>query len=155
MAAFKAPPNTPLALDTNVFSNWRKGRQPITSNIQDYFRLLNSYPQIPSMVVFEARRGFEAQLIKLGSLDEKLEGFRQKMENLVQICGVLPFDDRAASFAARIHTKLSKSDQHKHAADVFIAATALAHNYGVATANQADFELIGQHVPTLYLAIWK
>lgn len=107
------------------------------------------------MVVFEARRGFEVQLVKHGSLDEKHMGFRQKMEQLVGICGVLPFDDRAALLAAQIHTRLSKSDQNKHARDVFIAATALSHGYGVATANQDDFELIGKHVPLLYLAIWK
>lgn len=43
--------------------------------------------------------------------------------------------------------------------DVFIAATSLAPGYGVATRNQRDFELIGQHLPpempNLSLAIWK
>lgn len=155
MAAFPVPPDTPLALDTNVFSNWRKGRQPITSNIQNYIRLFNSYPPLPSMVVFEARRGFEAQIVKQGSLDEKQEAMRQHMEQLVGICSVIPFDDSAAAIAAKIHERLPKNASKTLVRDVFIAATALAHGYGIATGNQSDFELIGQYVPRLFLAIWK
>lgn len=155
MAASPALPNTRLVLDTNVFSNWRKGWQPFTANIQDYLQQFKSYPSLPSMVVFEARRGFEAQIIKWGSLDDKVEGFRQNMEQLVKACGVIPFDDRAAAIAAQIHERLPKNAKKSLVRDAFIAATALAHGYGVATADQEDFELIGQYVPVLYLAVWK
>jgi predicted nucleic acid-binding protein len=155
MAALPALPNTLLALDTNVFSNWRKGWRPFTANIQDYFQRFNSYPPLPSMAVFEARRGFEAQIVKRGSLDSKQELMRQHMEQLVRLCGVLPFDDQAAAIAAQLHERLPKNAPKTLVRDVFIAATALAHGYGVATGNQTDFELIGQYVPVLYLAIWK
>ncbi len=155
MPVFPALFHTPLVLDTDVFSNWRKRWQPATTNIQVYSKRFKSYPALPSMVVFEARRGFEAEIVRHGSLDERQELMRQQMEQLVRSCNVISFDERAATIAAQIYARLSKSAQNKHARDVFIAATASAHGYGVATGNQKDFELIGQHVPVLYLAVWK
>ena len=81
------------------------------------------------------------------------------MEQLIRTCGVLDFNQLAANIAAYIFARLSKSQRNKHWCDVFIVATALAHGYGVATRNQRDFEMIGQHpppsAPILYLAIWK
>jgi predicted nucleic acid-binding protein len=155
MATSPALPDTLLVLDTNVFSNWRKGRQPLTTNVQDYIRRFKAYPPLPSMVVFEARRGFEAQIVKWSGLDEKQELMRQQMEQLVGVCGVIPFDDRTATIAAQIHERLPKNAPKTLVRDVFIAATALPHGYGVATGNQTDFELISQHVPVLFLAVWK
>ncbi len=82
-----------------------------------------------------------------------------EMEEFVQTCGVLDFDERAASIAAHIFPRLSQSQRNRHWRDILIAATALAHGCGVATRNKDDFELIGRDLPShsriLHLAIWK
>ena len=76
-----------------------------------------------------------------------------------QSSAVLPFDERAAGIAAYVFPRLTKAERDKNWYDVLIAATALAHGYGVATSDRPDFELIGRTLsdeqPLLYLAIWK
>jgi predicted nucleic acid-binding protein len=73
-------------------------------------------------------------------------------------CTVLAFDQHAALIAARVFARLSRSDRKELWRDVFIAATAFAHRYGVATGNRKHYELIAAHLPMdrhLYLSIWK
>lgn len=107
----------------------------------------------------EARWGFESQIVRLGALDLKAEQWLSEMETFIQTCGVLDFDQHAASIAAHIFARLSQSQRNRHWRDILIAATAVAHGYGVATRNKDDFVLIGKDLPdifpTLYLAIWK
>jgi predicted nucleic acid-binding protein len=104
-------------------------------------------------------QGFEKIAAKAGGADERTQEDRQKTEQLIQACEVLPFDHAAAAVAAYIFPRLSQSDRNKHWRDVFIAATALAHNHGVDIRNQRDFELIAQPLPPAYpflrLAVWK
>jgi predicted nucleic acid-binding protein len=42
---------------------------------------------------------------------------------------------------------------------MFIAATVLAHDYGVVTRNKSDFELLARHTPPQYpplrIEVWK
>jgi predicted nucleic acid-binding protein len=159
MAVAAASPKTPLVLDNDVFTDWRKHRQHVELAVEDYLIQINAYPKLTSVTVLEARWGFESQVIKLGSLDPKIEQWRLEMEQFVQTCGVLDFDERAASIAAYIFPRLSQSQRNRHWRDILIAATALAHGCGVATRNKDDFELIGRdlpaHAPTLHLAVWK
>jgi predicted nucleic acid-binding protein len=78
---------------------------------------------------------------------------------LTRDCIVLPFNEQSAEIAAYIWPRLSRTEKSKHWADVFIVATALEHEYGVATRNRDDFELIARHTPPHYpslrLQIWK
>jgi predicted nucleic acid-binding protein len=78
---------------------------------------------------------------------------------LIRQCTVLPFNQEAAEIAAYIFPRLSRSERNQHWTDVFIAATALAHDYGVATRNQSDYELIAKHTPPQYpllrIEVWK
>ncbi|MGH9753838.1 MAG: type II toxin-antitoxin system VapC family toxin [Blastocatellia bacterium] len=159
MAIVAASPKTPLALDNDVFTDWRKHRQGVGLAIKDYKARFKEFPKLTSITVFEARWGFESQVVKFGGLDPETEQMRSEMEELIQTCGVLDFDQHAASIAAHIFARLSQSHRNRHWRDILIAATALAHGYGVATRNKDDFELIGRDLPdlspTLYLAIWK
>jgi predicted nucleic acid-binding protein len=159
MAIHDATPKTQLALDNDVFTDWRNHRPATINAISDYQDRHNFYPKLPAMTVFQARYGFDKQTAKLGALDEQFENSRVIMEQMIKDCGVLEINDRAAAIASYIFARLSASERNRHWADVFIAATALAHDHGVATRNRADFELIGQHLPLfaqdLYLAIWK
>lgn len=159
MAVVAASPKTPLVLDNDVFTDWRKHRPRVESAIEDYFARTNSYPRLTSVTVMEARWGFESQIVRLGALDLKAEQWLSEMETFIQTCGVLDFDQHAASIAAHIFARLSQSQRNRHWRDIPIAATAVAHGYGVATRNKDDFVLIGKDLPdifpTLYLAIWK
>ncbi len=151
--------NTPLLLDTDVFTDWRNQRPHIISAIKEYSKRTKSFPMLAAITIFESQFGFDSESIKGSGLSTQLMKERGEMEHLIQTCGVLNFNQAAATIAAYIFARLSKSQRNRHWRDVFIVATALAHNYGVATRNQRDFELIGQHLPpyapVLYLAIWK
>lgn len=155
-----APPldDTPLLLDNDVFTHWRNQKPTIKSAINDYVKRLKSFPKLPSITIFEAQWGIEREIVKQGD-NELLSLNRDRVEELIQTCGTLDFTRDAASIAAYVFARLSKSQRNQHWKDVFIAATALAHGHGVATKNREDFELISQHLPAyapiLYLAIWK
>lgn len=159
MATCSATPDILLALDNDVFTDWRNHRSHAVSAITDYQNRKSLYPKLPAMTVFQSRFGFEKEVARLGALDEQFERLRLRMEQIINDCGVLEVNDRATAIAAHIFARLSASERNRHWADVFIAATALAHDHGLATRNRADFELIGQHLPayapTLHLAIWK
>lgn len=109
-----------------------------------------------------------------GGTDERTEEGRRYAQRLIASCGsmpsgpspsgVLPFDETAATIAAFIAARLPKQLKKKETGanllrDIFHAATALAHRHGVATRDQKDFELIGEHLPPthplLHLALWK
>ncbi len=96
---------------------------------------------------------------KRGGSEAEAEGFRARIEELSGLCGVLSFDRKAASIAAYLCAHLGDNLFKKHWRDIFITATAIAHEHGVATGNRSDFELIGNALshkhPPLRLAIWK
>jgi predicted nucleic acid-binding protein len=81
------------------------------------------------------------------------------LSKLIAGCLVLPLDQLSATVAAYIFWLLSRSDRNKHWKDVFVAATALAHKYGIATRNITDFERIAGSLPPghprLYITNWK
>ena len=57
---------------------------------------------------------------------------------------------------AYIYPRLTGQQLQKHWRDLFIAATALAHGYGIATQNIRDFKLIADQSPELLrIAVWK
>lgn len=159
MAVRSATSETLLALDNDVFTDWRKHRPHVTTLIEDYRIHNDRPPKLTAMTVFQARFGFDKEIARLGALDEQFENSRLEMEQTVKDCGVLEINDQVTAIASHIFARLSASERNRHWADVFVAATALAHGYGLATRNRADFELIGQHLPSftpdLYLAIWK
>lgn len=159
MPALSAPPGIPLVLDTDVFSDWDKRRPHTVAAIKSYLIQMKRPPRLTTITVFEVQNGFESVVAKSGSLEQAKQQMRTQAEQLIQACGVLEFNQRAAEIAAYIYSRLAHRHQNKHWRDVFIAATALAHGRGVATRNKADFELIGNHLPQhcqiLYLAIWK
>lgn len=154
-----APLTMRLALDSDIFTDWRYQKPHTMQQIREYRTRFGRFPQLTAMTVFEARFGFENKIAKSPSVDERLERDRQGMEDLIRLSGVLEIEERTTAIAAYISARLSQSERNRLRADIFIAATSLAHGYGVATRNHRDFELIGQHLPpqhsTLHLAIWK
>jgi len=158
MAIGVALPETSLVIDTDVFTDWRYRKEHIVKEINAYMSRAKKPPALTAMNVFEALYGFENKAVKNGGLDERTALDRNATERLISSCIVLPFNDDAASIAAYLFPRLSKSQRNRHSTDLFIAATALAHGYGIATRNITDFELIAKTLPSdrfLRLALWK
>lgn len=153
------PAHLALALDNDVLNDWRAGKPTTLQAVKDYTSAAKSAPALTSVTVFEMMQGFEKAAVLSGGMTEQIREDMERARVLTRECDVLDFNGQAAEIAAYIFPRLSKAERNKHWADIFIAATALAHEYGVATHNRADFELIAkhtpQHYPALRLQIWK
>jgi predicted nucleic acid-binding protein len=159
MALGPPPPDVVVALDNDVLNRWRT-REPATLKaINNYVALVKAPPALTAMTVFEMLHGIEKQAFQSGGMTTRLSQYLDDARGLTKECTVLPFDRVAAEIAAYIWPRLSRKEKKDLWADVFIAATALAHEYGIATQNRHDFELIAQHTPPNYpplrIEIWK
>lgn len=147
---------TPLVLDTNILTAWRSQRARVVAAITDYQSRLKLFPALTAITLHEALYGFENKAAKSGKLDDRTRQDRLAIEQLVNFCVVLPFDQRTAEISAYIIPRLKKNIPKESLLDALIAATALAHGYGVATRDRG-FELIAEHTPdnmVLRLAFW-
>jgi predicted nucleic acid-binding protein len=157
MALGPALPETLLVLDTNILTAWRYRKPGIVTAIAEYQARLKFLPALTAITVHEALYGFENKAAKSGTLDQLTARDRIAIEQLINSCVVVPFDQRAAEIAAYIIPRLPKNIPKQTLLDGLIAATALAHGYGVAT-NDQGFEVIGQHTPTdliFRIAFWS
>jgi predicted nucleic acid-binding protein len=157
MAVERALPETSLILDSNIVTAWRYPKRGILEAIASYQSRIKLLPALSAITVYEVIYGLENSLAKDQGNTEKTRIDLSKANQLINSCIVLPFDNNSAKIAAYIIPRLSKNIPKDTLLDALIAATALAHGYGVATRNAKDFELIGQHTPddvTLRLAIW-
>jgi len=152
------PPEISVALDNDVLNNWRTGNPSILAAIANYVSLAKAPPALTSITVFEMMHGFEKAILTQGTND-RLQHDLNYARELTGECLVLPFNNEAAAIAAFIFPRLSKKERKNHWADVFIAATVVAHEHGIATRNEADFKLIATHIPVHYpplrIEVWK
>ncbi len=159
MAIILASPEMSLALDNDVFSQWRSKHPYVLKAIAGYQSVHKLLPVLTSTTVFETLSGIEAEAAKLTTNHEATRQYRIRAELLIQNCIVLPFDQNAAAVAAYIFPRIPRKIINKLWRDVFITATALAHRHGIATGNKKDFEFISNHLPpshpVLRLTIWK
>ena len=158
MLIFDFPPELPLALDNDIFTHLRKKQKYVLERSKQHLSHTNRFPVIPSTTVFEANYGIQKGLVKKNFTVEQANYQKQEIDRLLFSYSVIDFNQRASEIAAYIFARLSQSDRNKHWRDSFIVATALAHNYGLATQNKRDMELIANHLPDsldLRLAIWK
>ena len=111
------------------------------------------------MTVFEAMSGVEKELVKGKITGEKARQYQARIEELSNSMTQLAFDKTSAAIAAYVYQRLAQSERNKHWRDIFIAATALGHGYGIASTNRRDLELIADHLPVshpiLRLIVWK
>src|SRR2546429_126784 len=150
---------TSLVVDTDVFTHWRNRNTYVLDQVASYFKNLKEFPALTSMTVFEALSGVEKELVKGKITEEKATQYQARIEELSSNMTQLAFDKTSATIAAYVYQRLAQSERNKHWRDIFIAATALGHGYGVATTNRRDFELIAAHLPNsnpvLRLGLWK
>lgn len=148
---------TPLVLDTNILTAWRADSVLVTTAIVDYQSRSKLTPALTAITVHEALYGVENTIAKAGRLDDRTKQDRVAIKLLIESCVVAPFDQRAAEISAYMIPRLKKNIPKESLLDALIAATALAHGYGVATRDRG-FELIAEHTPdnmVLRLAFWS
>lgn len=156
MALGPVLPETQLVLDRNILTAWRYRKTAIVQAIADYQSRLKLFPALTAITVHEAFYGFENKAAQSRELDDRTRRDRFAIEQLINSCVVLRFDQRAAEISAYIIPRLPKNIPKQTLLDGLISATALAHGYGVAT-NDRGFELIGQHTPAdlvLRVDVW-
>jgi predicted nucleic acid-binding protein len=155
MAFASATPETLLVLDNDLFTHWRNSHEYVRLGLDRYLSRHKRLPALASIVVFEALKGFQRD--QKGQVDSRLAEKFDRLQELVRSTDVLSFDLRAAELAAVIFPGLTRKQQRRN--DVFIAATALANQCGVATRNRKDFEAIGSLLPAsfghLYIDVWR
>ena len=158
MPIIDSPPEFPLALDNNVFTHLRNKQPYVLEHIKKHRSNTGRLPVIPALTIFEANFGVQKVLATNKISSEQANRQLQIINILAANHTVISFDQKASEIAAYIFARLSKSDKNKHWRDTFIVATAIAHNYGLATQNKRDMELIAKYLPSntdLRLAVWK
>lgn len=128
-----------FALDTNTIIHAFQGKGKVAERLAAVSPNLIA---IPSVALFEVEQGV------LRSRNADLR--RKQLAELVRVCRVLPFDERAASVGAGLQVHLEKLGLKIGPLDTLIAATALAHGATVVTHNSQEFE----RVPGLKLEDW-
>jgi len=158
MPIVNSPPELPLALDNNIFTHLRNKQPYVLEQVKKHYSNTRKLPVIPSLTIFEANFGIQKALI-VNKISSEQADFQLQVINILSANHtVISFDQRASEIAAYIFARLSKSDKNQHWRDLFIVATALAHNYGLATQNKRDMELIAKYLPEnldLRLVLWK
>lgn len=119
--------------------------------------MVKAPPALTSITIFEMLHGFENAAVLAGDMSQRMARDRDYARSLVREC--MPFNEEAAEIAAYIFPRLSQKARNKLWRDMFIAATALAHEHAVATRNRRDYELLANHTPPSYpplrIEVWK
>lgn len=125
-------------LDTDTLSELCRGNLRVVSRAQAYLavhgRLTTS-----AVTAFERRRGYQVALRE----GKPYERQQQAFEALLATCTVIPFDDDAASVAAKIWAAVTRS-QRSGLGDLLIAATAVSRGLPVITRNRRDFAALSR-----------
>src|SRR6266550_129468 len=100
---------TPLVLDTNILTAWRSQRARVVAAITDYQSRLKLFPALTAITLHEALYGFENKAAKSGKLDDRTREDRLAIEQLINFCVVLPFDQPTAEISAYIIPRLKKN----------------------------------------------
>ena len=128
-------------LDTCIIIDFLRGRAP-----ELYGILQRTNPKlviVPAIVAAELMTGAER------SSDP--QEAREAIEEFLLPFQIVPFDMRCANEYARIRAKLEREGQAIGHNDMFIAATALAHDAVLVTNNVREFK----RIPTLSLEQWS
>lgn len=132
------------ALDTNVISEYLRENESVKNHIV-YARMNHIPLYIPSIAYYEIIRGFE----RISAL-RKLKEFYDFYELLEPI--YLDRDDmEVLGMAAKIYASLCKNGKKIDDNDIFIAATAMAHDATLVTDNIKHFS----RIEGLKLVNWK
>lgn len=130
-----------LILDTNTISYYFRGDPAVTGRLQ---ALTPSEVTVPAIVEYELRYGL--QRLPGEAARPRLEALNTFLQPLT----ILPFDSRAAQYAAVIRAELEAAGTPIDLHDLLIAATALRHGATLVTRNVREFA----RVPGLLWENW-
>jgi tRNA(fMet)-specific endonuclease VapC len=136
----------PSLLDTDIFSEILKARNPIVSRNATAYRQQFARYTIAAPTVTELVKGFQ----KLGREDRI-----QALITGLATEEVLPLDRDAAAIAGRIYGDLERTGQPIGRLDPLIAAIAIQHNLMFVTGNTKHFERVVALGFPLTLGNWR
>lgn len=128
-------------LDTCVISDFVKGDE-------NTLRKVKSHAPSSLFVCTVTQMEIEYGLKRI---EERRHKFDAIIQGLYACINILPFDQKTSFCAATIRAELSKIGQPIGPYDLLIAATALAHNLVMVTANPNEFS----RVPGLTIENWR
>lgn len=123
-----------LALDTNVFIDLIRGRQPLVRRRHDEAVLADA-PLVASLVVYH-----ELQFGIAASRDPAAAAL--KMHEVLRDIIVEPLTENDVMVAARVRAALKRRGQPIGPYDLLIAGQALARGWTLVTSNVSEFERI-------------
>ncbi len=113
-----------------------------TSILFDYYRKTD---KANSVWVAMVRQGYKFTISAVTKY-EIYSGATQNQlnfwDNVLQVVEVIPFDEASVDTAVDINRLLKKKRKQIDLADLFIAATAVAHNLPLATLNKKHFDRV-------------
>jgi predicted nucleic acid-binding protein len=128
----------PVVLDTDTLSELSRGNPVVRTRALSYLTQFGRLT-VTSVTVFERLRGYRLALHDGKPFERQLQAF----EALIARCIILPFDQDAATVAADLWSRVTRS-QRQHLGDILIAAIAVSRQIPLVTRNRRDFERIVQ-----------
>ncbi len=127
-----------ILLDTNVVVAFLNGNKLISKKIRDEIGQV----ALSTLVVAELDYGVK--------VSQKTKENLEKLYRLLDIVQIVPFDTECAKIFGTIKSKLRSMGKPTGEVDVLIAASAIAHDAILATANKRHFE----NIEGLKLEVW-
>jgi tRNA(fMet)-specific endonuclease VapC len=127
-----------ILLDTNVLVAFLNGNKLISKRIRDEIDQI----ALSTLVVAELDYG--------AKVSQKAKENIEKLYRLLDIVQIVPFDIECAKIFGTIKSKLRRMGRPTGEVDALIAATAIAHDAILATANKRHFE----NIESLKLEVW-
>ena len=116
-------------LDTNIVSYWMRGDSKITGRLKDH---APSELALSAITLAEILYGIEKPPVR------KQER-RHKIQQIISLLRLYPFDEKAAGEYAVVRSELERSGSAISERDTQIAAVALTHRLIVVTHNGKEF----------------
>ncbi len=133
-------------LDTDIFSEFLKGRDPKVQQHATAYRQAFGPLTISVVTVMEVVKGLHKR---------RREADIQAVLTLLAAEEILQVDTRAAEQAGRIHADLERTGQPIGWADTVIAGLAVRHGLELVTGNTAHYQRIQQMGYPIMLVNWR
>jgi tRNA(fMet)-specific endonuclease VapC len=122
-----------FVLDSNTISYYFRNEPCVVQELQ---AISPNHIAVPAIVVYELKYG----LLRLPP--EACKPRMQALEKFLRFMTILPFDESAAGYAARVRSELEQQGTPIGTHDILIAATTLAVQGTLVTRNVREFSRV-------------